>query len=133
MVLPRFVDAALGGGPLVVHDDGEQVRCFAHVSDVVRAVIDLVDCDQAAGQIFNIGSDQPISILELARRVIAEVDPSLEIEFVSYARAYSEDFEDCRRRVPDLSRLRQAIGYQTRYDLERIIREVVAWKRQGSG
>jgi len=131
MVLPRFVEAALCGRPLVVHDDGEQVRCFAHVSDVVRAVIDLVDCDRAAGQIYNIGSDQPISILELARRVIAAVDPSLEIEFVSYAEAYSEDFEDCRRRVPDLTRLREAIGYQTRYDLDRVIHEVVAWKRQG--
>ena len=130
MVLPRFVEAALAGGPIVVHDDGEQVRCFAHVSDVVRAIIDLVDCDRAAGRIFNVGSDRPISILELARRVIAAVDPSLRIEFLSYAEAYSKDFEDCRRRVPDLTRLRETIDYHSRYDLERIIREVVAWKRQ---
>ena len=130
MVLPRFVEAALSGGPIVVHDDGEQVRCFAHVSDVVRAVIDLVDCDRAVGQIFNVGSDRPISILELARSVIAAVDPSLRIEFLSYSEAYSKDFEDCRRRVPDLTRLRETIDYHTRYDLEQIIREVVAWKRQ---
>ena len=70
MVLPRFVDAALAGGPLVVHDDGRQVRCFAHVSDVVRAVLALMETPQAVGRVFNIGSDQPIAILDLARRVI---------------------------------------------------------------
>jgi UDP-glucose 4-epimerase len=130
MVLPRLVEAALGGGPLVVHDDGKQQRCFAHVSDVVRAILGLMDLPEAAGRVFNIGSDRPVSILELARRVIAAVDPSLSIEFVSYADAYSKDFEDCRRRVPDLSRLREAIGFEPRHDLDACIREVVAWKRR---
>lgn len=132
MVLPRFVDAALAGRPLVVHDDGRQQRCFAHVSDVIRAVLALMECPQALGQVFNIGSDQPISILHLAQRVIATVDPALKIEFQSYADAYSEDFEDCRRRVPDLTRLRQTIDFQPRYDLDDIIREVIAWKRARS-
>ncbi len=130
MVLPRLVDAALAGGPLVVHDDGQQVRCFAHVSDVVRAVLGLVETPEAAGGVFNIGSDQPISILELARRVIAAVDPALKIEFQSYAEAYSESFEDCRRRVPDLTRLRSTIGFRPNYELDDIIREVIAWKRE---
>ena len=71
MVLPRLVDAALAGGPLVVHDDGRQQRCFAHVSDVVRMVLALMAVPAAVGEVFNIGSDQPVSILELAQRVVA--------------------------------------------------------------
>ena len=77
MVLPRFVEAALAGRPLVVHDDGQQVRCFAHVSDVVRPVMELMETDAAVAGVFNIGSDQPVSILELAQSVIAAVDPQL--------------------------------------------------------
>lgn len=130
MVLPRFVDAALAGKPLVVHDDGRQQRCFAHVSDVVRMILALMDCPAATGGVFNIGSDQPVSILQLAQRVIRAVDPSLEVEFVSYAQAYSEDFEDCRRRVPDLTKLRDLTGLQARYALDDVIRELVAWKRK---
>ena len=78
---------------------------------------------------FNIGSDRPISILDLAQKVIAAVDPALEIRLISYLEAYGEDFEDCRCRVPDLARLRAAIGCQPRYSLEQIIGEIVAWKR----
>jgi UDP-glucose 4-epimerase len=129
MVLPRFVDAALAGRPLVVHDDGQQERCFAHVSDIVRMILALMDCPAAVGGVLNIGSDQPVSILELAQRVIAVVDPSLRVEFISYARAYNEDFEDCRRRVPDLTKLRNLVGLRARYGLDDIIREIVEWKR----
>lgn len=129
MVLPRFVDAALAGRPLVVHDDGRQVRCFGHVADVVRAVLDLMQSPSAVGRVFNIGSDQPVTILDLARRVIALVNPALSVEFQSYAEAYSPDFEDVRSRVPDLGRLRETIDYRPRYSLDDVIREVVAWKR----
>ncbi|HWB10410.1 MAG TPA: GDP-mannose 4,6-dehydratase [Pirellulales bacterium] len=129
MVLPRFVDAALAGRPLVVHDDGQQLRCFGHVADVVRAVNELMQTPAALGRVFNIGSDQPVSILELARRVIAIVNPALTVEFQSYAEAYSADFEDVRSRVPDLSRLQATIDYRPRYSLDDVIREVVAWKR----
>lgn len=130
MVLPRFVDAALAGGPLVVHDDGQQQRCFAHVADVVRMILALMDSPAAVGNVVNIGSDRPVSILELARRVIAAVDPSLEIEFISYAQAYDDDFEDCRRRVPDLTKLRSLTGLRAEHGLEDIIRELVEWKRK---
>lgn len=133
MVLPRFVDAALAGGPLVVHDDGQQVRCFAHVADVVRAVLALTSVPDAAGRVFNIGSDQPISILDLARRVVAAVDPSLKIIFQSYAEAYSDNFEDVRSRVPDLGRLCKAIDFRPKHTLDDVIREVVAWKRSSCG
>ena len=129
MVLPRFVDAALAGRPLVVHDDGQQQRCFAHVSDVVRMILALMDCPSAVGGVFNIGSDQPVSILELAQRVIAAVDPALTVAFISYAQAYSEDFEDCRRRVPDLSKTHSHTGLRAQYGLDDIIRELVEWKR----
>lgn len=129
MVLPRFVDAALAGRPIMVHDDGRQQRCFSHVRDVVRMVLALMDTPAAVGNVCNIGSDKPVSILELAQRVIAAVNPSASVEFISYAQAYSEDFEDCRRRVPDLSKLRKLTGLQAQYGLDDIIREIVDWKR----
>jgi len=129
MVLPNLIDAALAGRPLVVHDDGQQTRCFAHVADVVAAVLALMDTPAAVGQVFNVGSDQPVTILDLAQRVAAAVDPGLPIRFVSYAEAYSSDFEDCRRRVPDLSRLCATIGYRPQYDLDATIAETIAWRR----
>jgi UDP-glucose 4-epimerase len=131
-VLPRFVDAALTGQPVIVHDDGRQIRCFAHVADVVAAVLALMKTQAALGQVFNIGSDQPVTILELAARAIKLSASSSSVQFQSYTDAYDKDFEDIRRRVPDLSRLRSTIGYQPRYDLDAIIRDVIAWKRAGS-
>jgi UDP-glucose 4-epimerase len=129
MVLPRFVDAALAGCPLVVHDDGQQLRCFAHVSDVVAAVLALMATDTATGRVFNIGSDQPVSILDLARHVIAVAGSSSRVEFQTYRAAYDEDFEDVRRRVPDLSRLRATIAFQPRFGLDGIISETINWRR----
>ena len=126
MVLPRFVEAARAGRPLVVHDDGEQVRCFAHVSDVVDAVCKLMDTPSAAGRVYNIGSDVPVSILQLAKTVQQRVNPNCQIEFQSYADAYDESFEDIRRRVPDLSRIRQTIGYEPTWDLSGIIDDIAA-------
>jgi UDP-glucose 4-epimerase len=130
MVLPRFADAAVQNRPLTVHDDGHQIRCFAHVRDVIRAVISLMDCEAAIGRVFNIGSDQPVSILELARRTIAVADSKSTIQFQSYSQAYDDDFEDIRRRIPDLSRLRATINYQPQLDLDGIIRDVVDSKRK---
>lgn len=129
MVVPRFVGAAVSGQPLIVHDDGQQVRCFAHVHDVVACVLALMDEPTAVGRVFNIGSDQPVSILELAQRVVSLAESPSLIEFQSYADAYDQDFEDVRRRVPDLSRLRRTIAYRSRYDLDGIIREVLACER----
>ncbi|MFG0262251.1 MAG: NAD-dependent epimerase/dehydratase family protein [Novipirellula sp. JB048] len=128
MVLPRFVEAALRGGPLVVHDDGQQVRCFAHVDDVVQAVTRLVDRPEAAGRVYNIGSDVPVSILQLAQRVVQRVNPQATIEFQAYADAYDESFEDIRRRVPDLTRIRDAIGFTPSRDLDAIIDAVAQYQ-----
>jgi UDP-glucose 4-epimerase len=124
MVLPRFVQAALAGQPLTVHDDGQQLRCFAHVSDVVSAVLSLMAEPAAVGRVFNIGSDQPVSILELARRVIEVAGSQSEIQFQSYTAAYDQDFEDVRRRVPNLQRLRSTIDYQPQVELDAIIRQL---------
>lgn len=124
MVLPRFVQAAIENRPLVVHDDGQQIRCFAHVDDIRSAVIQLVASDQCMGQVFNIGSDQPISILALAQRVCQQLQSRSPIEFQSYSAAYDDSFEDIRRRVPDLTRIKQAIQFQPSYDLDAIIESV---------
>ncbi len=132
MVLPRFVQAAIRGDSLIVHDDGAQVRCFAHVDDVISAVIRLVEAPTAAGHVFNIGSDVPVSILELAERVIARVNPEAKVEFTSYAEAYDESFEDIRRRVPVLDKIRDAIGYAPRKDLDAIIDSVAEYQRTAS-
>ncbi len=129
MVLPRFVDAALADSPLIVHDDGNQVRCFAHVNDVVAAVLALMQTAAAQGSVFNIGSDQPVSIRELAEKTIALAGSRSKIEYQTYTAAYDRDFEDVRRRVPDLSRLRSVIAYRPQFNLEAIIRDVIASKR----
>ena len=125
MVLPRFVQAARDNQPLIVHDDGQQIRCFAHVHDVIGAVLQLMETDEALGKVFNIGSDQPVSIEELAKTVIRLSDSPSQIQFQSYTDAYDADFEDIRRRVPDLSRLQQTIDYQPQYDLEAIVQQLI--------
>jgi UDP-glucose 4-epimerase len=130
MVLPRFVQSALAGEPLVVHDDGRQVRCFAHVQDVIKTVIELMAEPDAVGRVFNIGSDCPVSILELAERVVRIADSKSPIDFQSYTDAYDSDFEDVRRRVPNLARLRSTIDHQPAYDLDAIIRELVVAGRR---
>lgn len=132
MVLPRFIDAALRDEPLVVHDDGRQQRCFAHVSDIVRAVRQLMETPPALGRVFNIGSDEPVSILQLAERVIALTGSQSRIQFQSYTEAYDQDFEDVRRRVPDLGRLKATISFARQFDLDAIIRDVVAARRKSS-
>ena len=132
MVLPRFVDAALAGRPLIVHDDGQQTRCFAHVADVIATVLELMESPAAPGRVFNIGSDRPVSILELARRVVALAGSSSPIEFQTYAEAYDQDFEDVRRRIPVLARLHATVAYRNRYDLDATIRAVIDARRAAS-
>jgi len=124
MVVPRFVQQALDGGPITVYGDGEQVRCFCHVLDVVRALGDLMDCEGAVGQIFNVGADSPVTINDLARMVREMVNPAAEVVHMPYEQAYAEGFEDIRCRVPDLAKLRQAIGFEPGHDLETILRDV---------
>ncbi len=129
MVLPRFVEAALAGRALQVYGDGEQTRCFCHVRDVVGALVNLMDYPQAVGEVFNIGSDEEISILDLARRVIQLAGSKSQIEMIGYEQAYGRDFDDMRRRVPKLDKIRAAIGFAPKLSLDHIIESVIAQQR----
>jgi len=124
MVVPRFVQQALDGGPITVYGDGEQVRCFTHVYDLLDALTGLMRCKEAVGEIFNVGNDRPTTINQLARRVKELVNPQAEIVHIPYAEAYAEGFEDIRHRVPDVSKLKATIGFETKYDLDAILMAV---------
>ena len=126
MVIPTFVRQALAGRPMTVHGDGKQSRCFAYVGDVVGALIRLMDHPAAVGQVFNIGSNEEISILELATRVRRLTRSTSDIVFVSYDEAYDEGFEDMPRRVPDISKIGKLIGFCPSMPLDGIIESVIA-------
>ncbi|MGE4159216.1 MAG: NAD-dependent epimerase/dehydratase family protein [Planctomycetota bacterium] len=125
MVIPRLVAQALQGEALTVYGDGAQQRCFADVSDVVRGVADMMACPAAVGQVYNLGNDREISIMELAQRVNALTGNKAGIVKVPYEKAYGEGFEDMRRRVPDLTKARTAFGYQPKVDTDSILRRVI--------
>lgn len=125
MVIPRFVGQALRGAPLTVYGDGTQTRCFCHVSDVVGALVDLVEHPQAYGRVFNLGRAEEISIRDLAQLVIERTGSSSPLRFVPYSEAYPEGFEDMSRRVPDISRARELIGFDPRRGLDEILTGVI--------
>ncbi|MSQ13336.1 MAG: SDR family NAD(P)-dependent oxidoreductase [Dehalococcoidia bacterium] len=136
MVLPRFARQAIAGERLTIHGDGRQTRCFTDVADVVRALIGLADCDAAAGQVFNIGSTRQVTILELARMVLEEVnkgpvdDLTERVVFVPYREAYGTGFEETMNRVPDISKIQASIGWQPSISLEETVRRVVESARR---
>jgi UDP-glucose 4-epimerase len=125
MVLPRFAEAALGNQPLIVYGDGKQTRCFCHVADVVDALVALLATPAAAGQVFNVGGDEEISMNDLARRVIDLAGSSSTIQHISYEQAYGQKFDDMMRRVPKLDKIKSAIGFSRRFTLDQIIRAVI--------
>ena len=124
MVLPRFVQAALNGEPIRVFGDGQQTRCFCDVRDVVATLPALLDAPAAHGRVFNIGSDHPISIEELARLVISELSSDSPVVKTPYADAYPQGFEDLRHRRPDLSRVRSITGFDPEFSLGRTIADI---------
>ena len=126
MVIPRLVEQAVEGRPLTVYEDGRQSRCFCDVRDVVPALIGISLCAAAEGEIFNIGSEHEISILDLARRILHLSGSSSTIEFVPYERAYRSDFEDMSRRVPNTERIHGLIGWEPRIPLDQTLQEVIA-------
>ena len=132
MVVPSFVRQGLAGQPITVYGDGSQRRCFCHVRDVVRALTDLMDRDDVYGDVFNIGSTEEVSILELARRVREVTGSSSEIVLVPYDEAYAEGFEDMHRRIPDTGKLRRLTGWQPTRDLSQILADVVEHRRARS-
>ena len=126
MVVPRFVSAAVSGTALSVYGSGEQIRCFCHVSDAVRALLLVMDSDKAIGEVFNVGNNQQISIMELAKKVIAVTSSSSSIEMVAYEKAYPVGFEDMERRVPDISKIERVLGWKPQIGLEQIIKDIAA-------
>ncbi len=124
MVVPRFVQAAMRNQPLRVYGDGTQSRCFGYVGDVVQALIALANHPQAIGQIFNIGSNEEVTIMELAERVKKIVGSSSEIVKVPYSEAYEAGFEDMQRRMPDLAKIKHLVGYEPTVKLDQIIRHI---------
>lgn len=136
MVLPTLVRQALNGDPLTVFGDGRQTRCFGYVNDVVEAILRLVSCPAAIGEVVNIGNDEEISIEMLARMVKERTQSASAIQFVSYDQAYAPGFEDMQRRVPCLEKLVALTGFRPTTKLEVIVDEVIAYfsarKSEGS-
>jgi UDP-glucose 4-epimerase len=126
MVVPRFISAALKNQPLQVYGDGDQIRCFCHVDDAVRALLLVMDSDKAVGNVFNIGNNQQISILELAKKVIEITGSKSEIVKIPYSEAYPEGFEDMQRRVPDISKIKNALGWTPQIGLDQVIKDIAA-------
>jgi UDP-glucose 4-epimerase len=129
MVIPRFVRQALLGQPLTVFGDGTQSRCFAHVRDVVAGLIGLLRRHDLVGEVFNLGSQDEISVFDLAQRVIERTGSTSEIQFVPYSEAYGEGFADMQRRMPDTSKIRQLLGWSPKINLDGILDETIAEAR----
>ena len=127
MVVPRFVSAALKNKPLSVYGTGDQIRCFCHVADAVKGLLLVMDSDKAVGQVFNIGNNSQISIMELAKKVIEVTGSKSSIEKIAYETAYPEGFEDMQRRVPDISKIKQVLGWEPKINLDQIIKDIAAF------
>jgi UDP-glucose 4-epimerase len=130
MVLPRFVKWALQGEPIQVYGDGEQSRCFCNVRDVIQAIHSLAETPKAVGEVFNIGSSEEISILELAERVKARANSASEIRLIPYEEAYETGFEDFRRRVPSLEKIRSAVEWEPTTSLDETIDQIIAYQQE---
>ncbi len=125
MVVPRFVKAALLGHPLRVFGDGKQIRCFSFVDDIVEGTIALAEHPAAVGEIFNLGSMEPVTIEELAQKIITITDSSSPIHYIPYEQAYEKGFEDLRRRVPDTSKAKRVVGFEPKTSLDELLRKVI--------
>lgn len=127
MVIPTFVKQALAGRPITVYGDGKQSRCFGYVGDIVGALVRLMDHPEAVGEVFNIGSNEEVTILELAERIKELTKSKSEIVFMPYDEAYEEGFEDMPRRIPDVSKINALVGFQSSIKLDGILEKVVAY------
>ena len=127
MVVPRFVNSALKGETLSVYGSGEQIRCFCHINDAVKGLLLVMDSDKAVGEVFNVGNNQQISIMELAKKVIEITGSKSTIEKIAYEQAYPQGFEDMQRRVPDISKIKTVLGWSPQLDLDQIIKDIAAF------
>jgi UDP-glucose 4-epimerase len=126
MVIPRLTAQALSGQPLTVYGDGAQTRTFTHVADVVEALMGLMASPNTNGELYNVGGIEEISMADLAKRIIRITDSKSKIQYISYEDAFPQGFEDMQRRVPDISKINAAIGFEPKNDLDTILRQV-AW------
>jgi UDP-glucose 4-epimerase len=133
MVVPRFVGQALKNEPLTVYGTGEQTRTFTYVKDVVRALMGLMENDDAAGQVFNVGGTEEITMLSLAQKIIKKTGSSSPIQLVPYDEAFEKDFEDMQRRVPSIEKIRKWIGFEPEVDIDMILKMVIAYMRTREG
>jgi UDP-glucose 4-epimerase len=129
MVIPRFVGSALDGQPLEIYGDGKQSRCFCHVQDSIRALKGLMETEAISGEIFNVGSANRISILDLAKRVIAATESESDFSFIPYERVYGAGIEDMLHRIPSVDKIKDAIGWEPSFDLEQILSDVIRHAR----
>jgi len=127
MVIPKFVKAALLNHPITIFGDGKQSRCFCDVTDVIEGMDRLMNSEEATGHIFNIGNDESITIEELAIKIKELTESESKIDYVKYEDAFEEGFEDMRRRVPDLTKIKEAVGYDTKHNLESILKRVISY------
>ena len=127
MVVPRFVVSALKNEPLQVYGSGDQIRCFCHVDDAIRALLLVMESNKAIGQVFNIGNNQQISIMDLAKKVIAITGSKSKIVNIPYSKAYPEGYEDMQRRVPDISKIKNWLGWSPQIGLDQIIKDIAAF------
>ncbi len=127
MVAPRFVQAALAGRPVEVYGDGNQSRCFLDVDDAVEAIVRLMDHPKSGGQVFNVGSSREISINDLAKKIIELAGSKSALVRIPYEQAYEPGFEDMRRRVPDVSKLKKWVNFEPRYTLEDTLGKIIAY------
>ena len=127
MVIPTFVKQALAGRPITVYGTGKQSRCFGYVGDIIGALMRLMDHEESLGEVFNIGSNQEITILDLAKRVKELTKSESEIVFVPYDEAYEEGFEDMPRRIPDISKVNRLVGFKPEMSLDGILKSVIEY------
>ncbi len=130
MVIPRFVKQALEGTPLTIYGDGKQSRCFLHVKDAVSAMVKLIDHKDAVGEVFNLGSQEEVTIEGLAKKIIETAKSKSKLVYIPYDKAYEAGFEDMPRRVPDISKIGNLINFKPSEDLESIIKDVIRYYKK---
>jgi UDP-glucose 4-epimerase len=125
MVIPRFIGQALANDPITVYGNGKQSRSFTYVGDVVRALMDLSECEEAIGQVFNVGNDEGVTIEALAQKIKLMTGSSSKIEYIPYEKAFKRNYEDMMHRMPSLKKINKMIGYRPTMDLDNILRMVI--------
>lgn len=130
MVIPRFVNQALNNEPITVYGDGKQLRSFIHIEDAIRGLISLMESENTNGEIFNLGSPQPVTIFQLAEMVKQFTQSKSKIKYISYKQVYGDNFEDLKYRVPDISKISKTIGFKPMKSLEDIVKDVIEYYKE---